>query len=194
MKQLFALALVTVLAACGGGRSAPEVYTLQAEAPQVDSCRVPSSIKIYEPNAAPGLDSPRMVVIDRPQHQTFYQGVAWSAPAPRVVQAYLADAFERSGMFRSVSTDNDTVKSQWIVETRLRKFNVDLSAGEKAVTRMTVTLMRSGDRQPLLSLPLESERSIAGKNTEQIVQTFNDQLGELTQEMLQQFRSKIGCR
>lgn len=188
------LGLVFLLAACGGN-PAPEKYTLQAALGETTAvCRSGASIKINEPSSGPGLDSAHIAVIDRPGHLTFYRGVAWSAQASAVVQAYLADAFEGSGHFATVSTDADTVPADWRVESQLKDFEIDQTGGTPMVKiRLSATLVRASDRKAVLSLPLESQTDATGQSIDGIVQLFNGQLGDLSQQMLQQFARKIGC-
>lgn len=194
--SLLALAACFMLTACGGGsRSAPQLYALQPGDIHAPSCRAHTGIKIYEPNAAPGLESFRILVIDRPNHQTQYRGVGWNSTLPRAVQAFFTEAFETSGMFRYVSTDSDSIKAPWILETRLRGLHVDQSAGSaQAVSQITFTLMRAGERMPVMTLPLTRRDDVAGQNMDGIVNTFNRQLGDMASEVLQEMRRHTGCR
>ncbi len=196
--SLIGLAACFLLAACGGGsRSAPQLYALQPGEIHAPSCRAPhAGIKIYEPNAAPGLESFRVMVIDRPNHQTQYRGVGWNTTLPRAVQAFFTEAFETSGMFRYVSTDSDSIKAPWILETRLRGLHVDQSTGgrSEAVVQLTFTLMRAGERTPVMTVPLTRRDDVSGLNMDGIVGVFNRQLGDMASEVLQKMRRHTGCR
>lgn len=192
--KYYALACILGLAACGGGRAAPQRYGLNAE-PLPLACHSGASIKLYEPNAAPGLDSYRITVIDRPLHHTHYQGVAWNASAPRMVLAFLADMFEQSGMFTAVATDDDSIKTPWIVETRLHALQVEQNnATLTAVTELTATLLRSSDRRPVRSLRLARRSDVSGRDMAAIIGVFNRQLGAIGEEMLREFSASLGCR
>lgn len=194
MKYTALVLLLVTLSACGGS-AAPETYTLRAQTPEVKACTRGTSIKLYAPQTAPGLETARIVVIDRPQHQTFYSGVRWSAPVGLLVQGVMVDAFERSGVFSLVTTDDSSSRTAWVLETQLRDFHVDQSAGTaKAKIRLTVSLLRSAGREPMLSLPLESSVDVTGRSMEAVAGVFNDELNGLIQQALQQFRDRIGCR
>ena len=132
----FLLAAVFLIAACTS-KPAPELYALTAEAPAVAPCRATTGIVVQEPIPAPGLDSTRIAVIDRPNHQTFYKDVRWNAPASVVVQHYLAESFERSGMFKEVLTDDTGADVPLMLESQLRAFAVDQSYGAPRVQDCT---------------------------------------------------------
>ena len=194
MKPLVLILSLVTLSACGGGSPAPELYKLTAHAPEMKRCKSGASIKIYEPMVAPGLDNPRIAVIDRPQHQTFYKGVRWNASAGRVVQNFFVDTFERSGMFATVTTDDSTTRTGWLMETQLREFHVDQSAGApQVVVRLTASLVQAGSRNVVATLPLESSMDVTGRDTAGIIEAFNTQMVTLSEQMLSTFRSKLGC-
>lgn len=187
---LLALPLV-MLTACGGGQPAPELYGLKARPPEVRSCKRGGGIKIYEPQVAPGLDNPRIAVIDRPQHQTFYNGVRWNAPAGRVVQNYLVDTFEQSGRFGTVTTDEATTRTPYILETQLRAFHVDQSQGAPFVAvRMTASLVETSGRRTLKTIPLSGTADVSGQKIDGIVASFNEVMAALSAQLLQD----MGCR
>lgn len=194
MKYTALALLLITLSACGGS-AAPEIYTLRATTPDVKTCTRGPGIKLYVPQTAPGLESARIVVIDRPRHQTFYNGVRWSAPVGLLVQNVMVDASERSGMFSLVTTDDSSSRTAWVLETQIRDFHVDLSdATPRAKIRLTVSFLRATGREPVLSLPLESTINVTGQGMEGVVAVFNDELNGLIEQALQQFRARIGCR
>ena len=194
MKRFIPLALL-MLTACGGSRPAPELYTLQATPPAVEACRAGSTIKIVEPVAGAGLDSPRIAVMERGGKQTFYRGVRWNAATTRMLQLYLADTFEQSGMFATVLTDDSTSRARYLLETQLRDFHIDQSQGVPVVRiRLSANLVDAASRRPLLSVPLAAERGVSGQNMQGIVQVFNEEMAALSTDLLARLRGRIGCR
>lgn len=195
MTMRSTLLIVTLLlAACGGSKPAAQLYGLRASDLQVAPCARPSSIKIVEPVAGPGLDNPRIAVIQPGNKQTFYSNVRWSAPTTRMLQHYLADSFERSGLFSTVTTDDATTKVQWLLESQLRNFAVDQSGGgRQAAIRLTATLVDASTHEPVLSVPLHTTRDVSGLNMQAIAGVFNEEINALTQQLLTTLRPKT-CR
>lgn len=197
MKQLPLMILcIAVLTACGSGRGAAQRYTLSPDDGfHAPSCRTGGAIKIVEPTPAPGLEGFRIVVIDRPNHQTHYRGVAWNATAPHLVQGYLTEAFERSGMFSHVGTDTDGIRTPWLLETRLRGLHVDQSSGRpEIVIRLTATLTDAASRRPVASMPFERRSDASGLSIEAIIARFNQQMADITTELLERLRKPLHCR
>lgn len=184
------------LASCGGGKAAADKYSLIARSVEATACRGNVSIKFHTPNAAPGIDNARIAVLDRPNHLTFYQGVGWSTSTPRLVQHFLADAFEQSGMFASVSTDMDMVPADYEVESDLRAFHVDAADGAPRVRiRLTATVSRADGARPVKTVRLNRDAPIDDAGIEEIVAIFAEQMQDAAQELQQQLAAGIaGCR
>ena len=189
------LGLVLLLAGCGGS-SPSQLYTLMPDSTPTPTlyCRTPVGIKLLEPSVLPGLESNHIVVIDRPNHQTYYRGVAWNTTAPHAVQAYVMEAFERSKLFSNVSTDTDSASAPWVLETRLRGLAVDQTgAHPEAVTKISMTLIRASDHKPVVSEVFERHDDASGLNMDAIVAVFNRQLGSISQEMLEHVVAAGAC-
>lgn len=190
----FALTLLFLLAACGSSTSAPQHYGLQAEDPAIAPCAHPASIKIVEPVAGPGLDNARVAVMQPGNRQTYYSHVRWNASSTRMLQHYLADTFERSGLFSTVTTDDATTKVRWLLESQLRQFAVDQSAGGKhAVVHLTATLVDATSHEPVLSRPLHASRDVAGRDMQAIAGIFNEEMNSLSLTLLKTLRQQT-CR
>jgi cholesterol transport system auxiliary component len=190
-KEFAAIALLLLLTACGGGSKAPERYTLTAT-PVTAGCRSAASIKIYEPDAAPGLDSWRIVVIDKPNHMTRYKGIAWAANTTRLVQQYLADSLEQSGLFASVSSDADTLPATYQLESKLRAFQVDLTGGKpRVLVRLSATLTQ--DDVAVKTMNFTRQADASGADMQRIVAIFGEQMHSISQEMAAKLAKNTGC-
>lgn len=195
-RGIIACTALVLLAGCGGGRSAPERYAITPMAVEAPRQCPAVSLKIYEPIAAPGLDTWRIAVLDRPNHLTYYKAVSWSATAARTVQHALADMLGQSGAFANISTDLDTVPAAYHIESELAEFNTDLSGPEPVVrTRLTATLLQAGSNRLLATIPLVREDAIEGRSMQQIADLFAAQLHSMSEELIARAGDKIpGCR
>lgn len=194
MRTAFVLMLAGLLAACGGGRTAPDRYHLTPTVTEGAACRGDTSLKIHTPNAAPGIDNWRIVVMDGPNHLTYYRGVSWSAASPRMVQYFLADSLERSGRFSTVSGDMDTLPAIYELESDLREFHVDMNGEPRVRIRLVASLVRA-DGAILKSFTLKREAPIGAAKMEGIVAIFDEQMHSLADELQQRVAGAIpGCR
>jgi ABC-type uncharacterized transport system auxiliary subunit len=135
MKHLIrwpALALVAVLAACGGvfqtHESMPVVYTLHAAAPAAAPAAVAATLVVARPVARPGLDSERIAVRLPDRRLDAYAGASWSAPPPRLVEALLIDAFRGAGGWRAVVTEQSAFPGRYLLQTEITDFAADYAA------------------------------------------------------------------
>lgn len=187
--------LLFALTACGGGSDAPELYTLRAPVESMNYCRnAGKSIAVTEPVAAPGLDSSRMVVREAAHHQTFYQGVRWNAPVPQVLQHYMVERLQNSGLFTSATTEDSAMRQAWLLEMQLHEFSVDKTAA-RAVIRLTISIVNTAERTPLFTDNFQFSEPIDGQSIDQIVATFNRGLDRISTDMLNRIRAKLpACR
>ncbi len=189
MKKLILTACL-LLAACSG-KPAPALYRLEVPATAQPACSAGPSIAIKPPVAGPGLDSARIVVMEEAGRQTFYNDVRWNASAPELVQHNLAERFEASGRFATVITDDAAAHTRWLLQTQLRRFQVDEAGGRKVQIAITATLVRADDRQAILTLPLTFEQDAEGANLEGIVALFDSGMGQISDQLLAAIQHKI---
>ncbi len=162
-----------LLAACNplGAPKAPDaVYVLRAaEGPaEVASAPIAQTVKIALPEAAPGLESAQMMLLEG-HRLNHYTGAAWAAPLPQSIQNLLADAFQRSGRFRAVGTDAEGITSDITLLTDIRDWQVE---GGVVHVRAVLKVTQSASRIPIGTTPFEV--TIPTENrTEAIVDAFN---------------------
>lgn len=188
MKRAIYIGWALLLLGCSA--ATPERYRLQ---PSIEParCRGSSTMAISLPQAAAGLDSARIAVIDRPQHLSFYRDVAWGDTLPSLLQQYFADAFEQSRQFGAVTLAGDNAPATLQLAIALRNFEVDQSANGRVLQiRMSAQLQTGGSHRVIKRIPLTTQVDVADASIDGIVQQFNRQLDGLTQQMLRQ----IGCR
>lgn len=60
------------------------------------------SVRIGHPLAAPGLDSPHIMLVQADHRMNFFAGSRWAAPAPDLIEALLVQTLRASGLWTSV--------------------------------------------------------------------------------------------
>lgn len=181
-----------LLAGCSAAAS-PDYYRLQPQDITAANCSRAGAVDVVLPSVAPGLDSAHIAVIDRPQHVSFYQDVAWIDTLPNVLQAYFVDALEQSRSFTGAMAEGGSAAAPLQLSIAVRNFEVDQTAAARVMrVRFSAVLRRGG--QVVLRKSLAEEVDVSAESIGGIVQQFNRTLDRLTQQMLQAVQRKTGCR
>lgn len=180
------LAMSMALCGCVGTTPTPEtLYVLRVEAPPAAAATLPLTLKIAHPEVAPGLESPRVALLQAPHRFTYYTGSEWADPLPDMALTFLVDAFERSHAFRAVGRDTDVMKSDLALLTDIRECHVDDSGDIPTVKlRLSAKLVTSIGREVLVSIPVEKTAAAEGKHMSDIVAAFNRVFNEAAKEMI----------
>jgi cholesterol transport system auxiliary component len=136
----FAMALALGLAGCTSlfhSNAAPEqVYYLRA-APAAAAAAATSaavSLRVGHPMTAPGLESPRILLVEADHRMDFYSGSRWPAPLADVVEAFAVQSLRASGAWSSVENSTSPFPSNYLLQISVRRFEADYTAGGPAPT------------------------------------------------------------
>lgn len=127
------------LAGCGGG-PAPDTFDLSPLARSARAGALRGQLVVSEPVATAALDSERIVVRPNPDGVAYLKGAQWSDRLPRLVQTRLVQSLENARLLKSVGRPGDRIASDYLLDSELRRFEVDVQAGEAAV-EITVKLV-----------------------------------------------------
>jgi cholesterol transport system auxiliary component len=90
------------------------------------------SVRIGHPLAAPGLDSPHIMLVQADHRMNFFAGSRWAAPAPDVVEALLVQTLRASGLWTSVEDTASPFPSDYLLQITVRRFDADYTEGTAA--------------------------------------------------------------
>ena len=129
-------------AVLGGGN--PPLDTFELTAPESErpaARRTRTQILIAEPSALKALDGEKIVIKPSAKEVQFLAGAQWSDRLPRVVQARLADTFQRSGLFGGVGKPGEGLAIDYQIITEIRAFDVRLDGGDRADIEIHVRIL-----------------------------------------------------
>ncbi len=108
-----------------------ETYYLRARAASVSDAAqsVAVSLRVGHPTAAPGLDSPHIMLVQADHRMNFYVGSRWVAPATEVVESLAVQTLRASGAWTSVEDSASPFPSDYLLTIDLRRFEADYTAG-----------------------------------------------------------------
>lgn len=139
------LALSIALSGCallGGGSKPLDTYELSS--PSVGERRGRASyrqILIAEPSALKALDGENIVISPTPGSIQYLKGAQWADRLPKIVQARLAETFQRSGEFRGVGRPGEGLAIDYQVIVDIRAFEVRVNGVAEANVELFVRLL-----------------------------------------------------
>jgi cholesterol transport system auxiliary component len=90
------------------------------------------SVRVIHPVTAPGLDSPRIMLVQADHRMNFYAGSRWPAALPDMVGALTVETLRGSGDWASVEDAASPFPSDYLLQITVRRFNADYTGGGAA--------------------------------------------------------------
>jgi cholesterol transport system auxiliary component len=108
-----------------------ETYYLRARAASLTEAaqNAAVSLRVGHPVAAPGLDSPHIMLVQADHRMNFYTGSRWVAPATEVVESLAVQTLRASGAWTSVEDSGSPFPSDYLLAIDLRRFEADYTEG-----------------------------------------------------------------
>lgn len=193
MVRTIVAMLPLVLSGCSGvfdsSIAAPQTYVLRLPpvAPPAEQSPGAGSVLVQRPEAGPGLDSDRIVLLRSDRRFDLYAASRWAAPTPDVVASVVVDALRGTGAFSAVFDDSSPFAPRYDLRISIRRFEADYTQGRGAPTVHVVldcTLGRHRDRTLLASFTARGSANASEDRLAAIVAAFegatSSALDELT--------------
>ena len=189
--MVLALALSACAALPGGGPAPLDTFELSA--PQVAGAgsRSRSQILIAEPSALKALDSENIVIKPTAGSIQYLKGAQWADRLPRIVQARLAETFQRSGRFGGVGKPGEGLAIDYQVITEVRAFEVRVDGGERADVELFVRILNDRNGVVRASKTFEAGASVSGSGNDAYVRALDAAFGEAATEIVTWADSQI---
>jgi cholesterol transport system auxiliary component len=179
---LCALLAPVTLSGCGGlfhSNARPDqVYYIRAttlEKGSAAAAPLATSLRVVRPTAAPGLDSPQIVLLQSDRRMSFYLASRWPAAAPNMVESLAVEKLRGSGMWQSVGDSTTSFPSEYVIQVKIRRFEADYTGGGPApdihVVFDCVVGKREG-REVVASFPAEGSAQAGANRLGAVVAAF----------------------
>jgi cholesterol transport system auxiliary component len=132
-------------------------------------------LAVSEGVAAPGLNTERIAVVHAERRLDYYINVQWGAPVPQVAQSLLVGSLQNQNWFRSVSTEQARVNSNYWLNLEVRDFQAeytDSNAAPAARVTLVGSLLRISDRKLLAVLPVTVTVTAGANRLAEVVAAF----------------------
>jgi len=131
--------LAGLLAGCTGlfhsDARPDQVYYLRATAVEKGNGAadpMAASLRVNRPTAAPGLDSPQIVLVQSDRRMSFFLASRWPSPAPSMIEMLAVEKLRGSGMWQSIGDSASAFPSDYVMQVTMRRFEADYTGGGAA--------------------------------------------------------------
>jgi len=195
--------LVVAALACSGCGSLletdlpPSTNYVLASAPAASTgvTRSDADLSIGRPDLAPGLDTERIAVL-RGRQLDYYRGAQWGGRATEIVQTLLVDSFEDQQLFRSVTTEQSRVSSDYVLDVSVRDFQAEYASDNDAPTaHVTIfgRLIRVSDRQLVQTFASTAQSKAADNRMGAVAAAFETAAQKVVLELAQKTSTAIAA-
>lgn len=181
------LALSILLPGCAllGGGSAPlDTYTLTAPAAGDGRGRSYRQILIAEPSALKALDGQNIVIAPSPGSIQYLKGAQWADRLPRVVQARLAEAFQRSGRFGGVGKPGEGLAIDYQVISEVRAFEVRVAGAAQAHVEIFVRVLNDRNGVVRAQRSFSASAPVSGAGNDAYIGALDRAFGQVAAEIV----------
>jgi cholesterol transport system auxiliary component len=185
--------LVLTLAGCAvlGGKPAP-LDTFELSAPSVDiRAHSRRQILIAQPSALKALDSQNIVIRPSDGSIQFLKGAQWADRLPLIVQARLAETFQRSGSFAGVGKPGEGLAIDYQIIVEVRSFEVRVNGGEHADVDLFVRILNDRNGEVRASKSFTASAPVSGSGNAAYVGALDSAFGQAAKDIVRWTDSAI---
>ena len=164
-------------------------------APLASPAALPS-IRVSQPDADPGLNSPRIILVQADHRLNFYPGSRWAGPVPELVEALTLETLRASGGWQSVQDADSPFPSDYLLRIRVRRFEADYTGGGPAPEVHVVLDCVVGRRvrcQVLASFIAQGTATAAADRMSAVVAAFEQATHEGLDSLAQQAHTAVAA-
>nr|WP_258593812.1 ABC-type transport auxiliary lipoprotein family protein [Mesorhizobium sp. AR07] len=180
---LLALALASCAALPGGGPAPLDTFELSA--PSVDAHgHSRRQILIAQPSALKALDSQNIVIKPADRSIQYLKGAQWADRLPLIVQARLAETFQRSGSFAGVGKPGEGLAIDYQVIVEIRSFEVRVDGGEHAEVDLFVRILNDRNGEVRASKSFTASAPVSGSGNPAYVSALDSAFGDAARQIV----------
>ena len=180
-------ALSVLLSGCallGGGSNPLDTYELTAPAAGDGKSRSRRQILIAEPSALKALDGQSIVITPSPGVIQYLKGAQWADRLPRIVQARLAETFQRSGEFGGVGKPGEGLAIDYQILVEVRAFDVRVAQGGRAHVELFVKILNDRNGVVRASKTFVNEAPLAGAGNDAYIAALDSAFNQAAAEIV----------
>lgn len=142
-------------------------------------------VAIARPDVSPGLDTRRIAVL-RGRQLDYYRGTEWGSNVTEVVQTLLVSSLDDQHVFRSVTSEQTRVSSEYLLDVEVRDFQAEYP-GATDIPQVRVTmitrLIRVDDREMIATINSSALRSATDNRMSEVAAAFEAASHEVARDL-----------
>jgi cholesterol transport system auxiliary component len=175
---------LSACAALPGGGPAP-LDTFELSAPAVEAKgHSRRQILIAEPSALKAFDGQNIVIRPSDGSIQYLKGAQWADRLPLIVQARLAEAFQRSGSFAGVGRPGEGLAIDYQIIAEIRSFEVRVSGGGKAVIELYVRILNDRNGEVRAARGFTATVPVSGSGNQAYVAALDRAFGDAATQIV----------
>jgi cholesterol transport system auxiliary component len=181
--SISAVFLAAALSACSSIGGTEKLNTYDLTAPEKVSAgprKAKVQVLVTEPTALKALDSENIVVREGAGQIQYLAGAQWGDRLPKIVQARLIEAFERSGRFGGIGRPGEGLAIDYQIITDIRAFGV-----QDGVAQIEIAAKLLNDRNGVVRGSKVFTASVrAGTGPDALVSALDQAFAEVASELV----------
>lgn len=171
---------------CAALRSPPPLDTYELSAPDISGSggRSRAQILIAEPAALKALDGQNIVIKTGPGVIQYLKGAQWADRLPEIIQARLAETFQKSGRFGGVGKPGEGLAIDYQVLAEIRSFDIRVNGSRSARVEIFVKLLNDRNGVVRAARTFTAAASVSGSSNDDYVAALDRAFGEAATEIV----------
>lgn len=190
VRLILLVALMPVLAACGGLLPTPPERTLYRLDPTIAfTAPLPHSsaqLLVATPTAPAALDTRRIALIPTPLSLDYFAGAEWADRVPFLVESAVVRAFQKSGAVRAAGPEDTGLRADFVLQTTVRDFAAVYDSPNRPPhvrVGLDATLIKMPARDIVAQTSLTREAPAAANTVPAVVSAFDIGLGAAASDL-----------
>ncbi|OHV88517.1 ABC-type transport auxiliary lipoprotein family protein [Mesorhizobium sp. ORS 3428] len=186
LKSVAAGALLLALAGCAAlGAKPTPLDTFELTAPSIEMHgRRHRQILIAQPSALKALDSQSIVIRPSDRSIQYLKGAQWADRLPLIVQARLAETFQRSGSFAGVGRPGEGLAIDYQIIVEVRSFDIRVNGGEHAEVDLFVRILNDRNGEVRASKSFTASAPVSGSGSAAYVGALDSAFGQAAKDIV----------
>jgi cholesterol transport system auxiliary component len=189
-----ALVCALLLSGCalvGSGSEPLDTFELTAATPATGARKTRTQILVAEPTALKALDSESIVIKPSEKVIQYLGGAQWADRLPRIVQARLAETFQKSGRVGGVGRPGEGLAIDYQVIADIRSFEIRLDGGDRAEVALFVQILNDRNGVVRAAQLFSASAPVSGDGAAAFVAALDHAFGTVAVEIVDWTASRI---